>query len=485
MSMLESLKNETNYKLTENGGVTHKTSKSYVLDYFAQGSSLRNRYLNSIVELFEKSYNENPLLTMKVLFNSRDIRHGQGERSVFNKLIKYLAINKTEVIEKNIELIPVFGRWDDIYALFDTPLQSKAIELIKKQLEKDLISDNPSICAKWLKSENASSLETKRLAKITREGLGYTPKKYRKILSTLRKKIDIVETKITEGRFSDIEYDKLPSCAGLKYRNVFFTKDEERYCTFINSLSKGERTINVGTLYPYDLVRKVRELNDYIVDSKQKDLLNNMWNNLPDFIGEDYSDTLAVIDVSGSMYGTPIEVAISLGLYLAERNKGEFRNHFITFSSNPKLVEIIGDNFVDKVKFIERANWGWSTNIEATFDLILNTAIKNNLPQEDIPERIIIISDMEFDSADDGCFGSKTNFDIIKEKFAKVGYEMPRLVFWNVNSRQNNIPITMNENVQLVSGASARLFEQVLKDVSAYDLMLEILNNEIYDCITV
>lgn len=483
--MLNYLKEETNFKNTQNGGITHKSSLLSTLDYFAQCGALRPREEEDIINLFSRALGEDALLSMKLLFYTRGIREcGLGERRTFQILVKYLANNHTEIMRKNIGIIPLFGRWDDVYALFDTPLENEAIALIKKQLEDDIFSDNPSLMAKWLKSENTSSKESVRLAVKTYNGLGMTPRTYRKTLSKLRKKIDIVETKITNGDYKSIDYSKLPSNAGLKYRSAFYEHDEERYKSFLESLSKGEVKVNSSTLFPYQIVGKV--LNG---DSNRA-LLNGMWDNLPNYIKNDDENSLAVVDVSGSMYGTPMEMAISLGLYLAEKNHGTFANHFITFSANPELVEVKGVDFYDKVANIKRANWGMNTDINATFDLILNTAIKHNVPQEDIPSRIFVISDMEFDSATNGYWDrvQPPNFEIIKKKFEKAGYTMPRLVFWNVNSVQDNIPMTMNEDgVQLVSGATPYLFELLLQNkfVGAYELMLQELNKEIYDCVRI
>lgn len=485
--MLNYLKEETNLKSTENGGITHKSSLSSTLDYFAQCGALRPRREEDIINLFSKALGEDALLSMKLLFYTRGIREcGLGERRTFQILIKYLANNHTEIMRKNIGIIPMFGRWDDIYALFDTPLEKDAIALIKKQLEEDLSSENPSLMAKWLKSENTSSRESVRLAVKTYNGLGMTPRTYRKTLSQLRKKIDIVETKITKGDYESIDYSKLPSNAGLKYRSAFYEHDEERYSAFLQSLSKGEVKVNSSTLYPYQIVGKV------LKGDSNRALLNGMWENLPNYIKNDDENSIAVVDVSGSMYGTPMEMAISLGLYLAEKNHGAFANHFITFSDNPELVEVKGLDFYDKVRNIKRANWGMNTDINATFDLILNTAIKHKVPQEDIPSRIFVISDMEFDEATSSHYWrngvEKPNFQIIKEKFEKAGYTMPRLVFWNVNSRNDNIPMTMNDDgVQLVSGATPYLFELLLENkfVGAYELMLQELNKEIYDCVRI
>ena len=490
--MLNNLKKELNYKNTENGAITHKTSNSYVLDYFSQGSALRGRNDEDIIRLFTKSFSEDPLVTMKILFYSRDIRGGQGERDTFRKIIKYLANNHEDVMKKNIKFISEFGRWDDIYALFDTKLENEVISLIKDQLDRDIASEKPSLLAKWLKSENTSSKESKLLANKTRRLLGMTPKQYRKTLSLLRKRIDIVENKISAKKYEEIDYSKVPSNASLKYRQAFYRNDEERYSEYLNLLSRGEAKINAKALYPYQLVAKALDCPS----TEEKQLLNSMWDNLPDFIGENNENNIAVVDTSGSMFGTPIQVAISLGLYLAERNKGMFKNHFITFADVPELVEVIGSNFCEKVCNISNANWGMSTNIESTFDLILNTAIKNQLPQEELPSRIFIISDMEFNQIE-GDYdywthrsdrNDKVLFKNLQNRFKKHGYEMPKLVFWNVNSMNDNIPMTMNEDgVQLVSGANPVLFETLLnnKFIGSYEIMLKEIGKERYNCITV
>lgn len=491
--MLNELKRELNYTTTENGAITHKTSNSYVLDYFAQGSALRNRNEQEIIKMFGKSFFEDQLLTMKILFYSRDVRGGQGERDTFRTIIKHLAKCESDVLEKNIHLIPEFGRWDDLYALFDTKLEDKAIELIRKQLANDIISNSPSLLAKWLKSENTSSKESRRLGNITRKKLGMTPKQYRKILSELRKRIDIVEEKISKKKYEDIDYSKIPANASLKYRQAFYRNDEERYTNYLDSLTRGEVKVNSKTLYPYQLVAKAM---DYPSNEEIK-LLNAMWDSLPDYIRDNNDNAIAVVDTSGSMDGTPIQVAISLGLYLAEKNKGAFKNHFITFADNPELIEVMGGNFYEKVKNISRANWGMSTNIEATFDLILNTAMKNRLKQEELPSKIFIISDMEFNQIEGGGYygwnrrvqrDDKVLFSKIRDKFESNGYKMPSLVFWNVDSRNDNIPMTMDENeVQLVSGANPILFETLLNNefIGAYEIMMKEIGKERYNCITV
>lgn len=497
--MLNELKKELNITTTENGALVRKTTYNSCLDLFALVGSVRNRESKEIITLFEKAYNEDQLTAMKILFYLRDIRGGIGERNTFRVIAKYMADAHTTSMRKNLEFIPEFGRWDDLYAFIDTSLQNDALEIIKEQLSKDLESENPSLLAKWMPSENTSSSTTRRNATITRKYLKISPKTYRKTLTKLRKKIDIVETKLCENNYKDIEYDKLPSGAGLKYKSAFYRHDEDRYKQFIEDVSNGKIKINSNTLFPYELVRDAQSFiceNYNLPYNDKRALLNEMWKALPDYIGDNDEDCLAVVDVSGSMSGTPIQMAISLGLYVAEKNKGTFKNHFITFSETPELIEIIGDDLVGKVSFMKESNWGYNTNLEAVFDLILNVAIKNKLPQSQLPSRLFIISDMEFDMAiQDMTWGIRkredksTLFQIITKKYKDAGYEVPTLVFWNANSRNDLIPAIEDDGikVQYVSGASPRTFELLLKNetLTALDLMFGAINVERYNCITV
>jgi hypothetical protein len=484
--MLNYLKQETNYTYTENGAVARATTGSSLLDFFAQAGAMRKRSEADIISAFTKAFSEDALRALKALFYFRDVRQGQGERRLFKVIAKYLAYHHTDVMAKNIHLIPEYGRWDDLYVFFGTPLQDKVGQLIKEQFEKDLKSEHPSLLAKWLKSENTSSKESRVLATMTRKILGLSPRQYRKALTSLRKKIDIVEAKMSANEWSEIKFEHVPSQAMLKYRNAFNRHEPERYQEYLTSLSKGETKVNTKTLYPYQLVHKVGVGWEYKrLSLEEEKLLNEMWNNLPDYIGDKKENSIAVVDVSGSMYGTPIEVAISLGLYMAERNKGKFHNHFITFSDRPTLQEIKGTTFCEKVRNMAKADWEMSTNIEAVFNLILNTAIKYNVPKEEMIEKIYIISDMEFNSCVDGG-NDKTLFENIRERYQQHGYELPKLVFWNVDARNQQFPMTMNDvGVQLVSGFSPTLFEQVMTGKEAYELMLEILDSPRYEAIVI
>lgn len=486
--MLNHLNNHFNETTTANGAQAFKTSKSAVLDLFSQGGAMRNHSESEIKTLFSKAYAENPLLAMKTLFYLRDIKGGQGERNFFRQSIKHLALHNADSLRKNLHLVSEFGRYDDLLVLLDTSLKSDVISLVKEQLDADLKSENPSLLGKWLPSENASSHTTKKYAKTIREGLGLTPKQYRKTLSKLRKQISIVESKLTEKRYEDIDYSKLPSKAGMQYRQAFFRNDEGRYTSFLDSLSKGEVKINAGTLYPNDIVGKILNSTRYSwhshdVTEQEIKLFEGQWQNLPNFIGEKSEDSIVMADVSGSMVGTPMEVAIALAMYIAERNEGAYKDHFLTFSSNPQLVKIQGSNIVEKVNNISKADWGMSTNIEKALRTVLNVAVKNNLSNDEVVKKIYIISDMQFDSA---TRGQANIFGNMKHEFATHGYDFPNIVFWNVNAYGNQ-PMTMNaQGVQLVSGFSPSILAQLLNadGKTPYDFMLDVIDSERYEKVT-
>lgn len=492
--MLDNLKQETNYTTTLNDAITHKSSESYVLDFFAQGGSLRNKHKHKKIELFSKAYSEDKELALKTLFYFRDIREGQGERQLFIDILEYLGNKDPDVVRKNLELIPEYGRWDDLYALVKTPVWSDVIDLFDKQLKKDLKSEYPSLLAKWLKSENTSSKKSRNLARKTLEGLGMTEREYRKTLSALRKKIDVVEIKMSENRWNEIDYSKVPSQAFLKYRRAFLRNDSERYLDFIEKVHKGEVSIKTETLYPYQIIRGIEDL-EYAAGYYEGDkVLDTLWDNLPNYVRDENSNDIAVVDTSGSMYAgfygnvLPIYVSISLGIYFAERNKGIFKDHFITFSDKPELVEIIGNGVCEKARNMTKANWGYNTDIEAVFDLLLDTAKKHNLDQEELPKRLFIISDMEFDKASGYIEDKETLMKSIERKWKDLGYKIPQLVFWNVDAKTSQVPVTKtDEGVILVSGCSPVIFEKVLSgdDINPYDMMLEILNSERYSKIKI
>ena len=492
---LNGLTDSANFTYTENGAITHKTTKSDLLDMFAMGAAMRKRSDSDVILMFRKAYTENPVYALKCLFYIRDVRGGQGERRFFRVVMKDLASWDTEAALRNLRYVPEFGRWDDLYVFVGTPLESAAFNLMKEQLALDMDCKTPSLLAKWMKSENTSSNESRRLANITRKAMGMTHKQYRKTLSILRTRINVLERLMSENRWDEIEFDKIPSKAGMIYKNAFARHDlqransEKNVQTYEEFAKDTTKKVNAKTLYPYECVHEaVNAVCGYrTVDETNRLMINKYWDNLEDYFKGASLNALAVVDTSGSMRGTPIEVAISLGMYCAEKAQGPFAGHYVSFSSRPQLIRVEGTDFCDKVQRIWKTNLCENTNIEATFDLLLNTAIANRCSQDELPQNIIVISDMEFDMAR-GCYWYSTRETVSKEtlmegisrKWATAGYKMPHLIFWNVNARQNNIPMIGNGPISFVSGFSPSIFQTIMTGKTGYELMMETLNKERY-----
>lgn len=492
--MLDFLKEENNITLTENGAVTNRSSGSWCLDLFATIGALRHSCDDKITTRFQRAFAEDRDVAMKILFFARDIRGGIGERRVFNVIVKWLAENYPDVINKNLRYIPEFGRWDDLVsAVAYEGTAIEAMRIVKTQLDSDIESlsaneNDVSLLAKWMPSINASSPATVQLAKKIVGIMNITDKKYRQMLSKLRSKIHILENYLRERDYT-FDYSKQPSKAMFKYRAAFNRNDKKRYQEFLKDVASGKKTIHTGTLMPYDIIQQfidsgwscsIKKITPE--DIKTADVT---WNALEDFTKGD--NAICVVDGSGSMYAnqnpSPIAVALSLGIYFAERNKGEFQNHFITFSEHPRLVEVKGNNIYEKVKYCTTFNEVANTNLEAVFDLILNTAVKHNVPKNELPKTIYIVSDMEFDMAIRD--GSKTIYRNAKDRFAEHGYELPHVVFWNVDSRNEQQPVTMHESgTTLVSGCSPRIFQMVIDGLTPYEFMMSVLNNERYSKIS-
>ncbi len=485
MNFADQLSNEMNPAFTLNGARTNKSSGSYVLDLFSSGGALRSASEKAIIDKFLLAYKENPDLAMKTLFYLRDVRGGLGERRLFRVITRHMAESNDEdltySLDMNFDNIVEFGRWDDLLELVDTDYRDIIADIIYFQLEEDLLSECPSLLAKWMWSENTSSKETRKKATILRKALElynkkYTPKGYRKVLSTLRKKIKIVESQMSAKKWGDIEYSKVPSKASLKYRGAFRKHDAERYSEYLEAVKNGETKINSSTLYPYEIVGKYLERNGF------DETLEVLWDSLPNYC-ETPENSLAVVDVSGSMYGQPISVAISLGLYMAERNTGAFHNKFITFSESPFLQTIEGRTLQDKVDNMMDADWGMNTDISKVFDVILKTAKTYKTKASDMVKKIYIISDMEFDSCVDN---SVTIFDNYKLKYKLSGYSLPEVVFWKVNELSEQVPVTMHETgTYLVSGFSPSLFSMLIgaEKLDPYGFMLKVLNSPRYESI--
>lgn len=499
-TLLNGLKNQTNFGYTENGAVKRNSTESKLLDMFALGAAYRNRSEEDCILLFKNAYEENPEYALKCLFYHRDCRGGSGERRFFRVCMNWLAKNHQEAAERNMKYVAEYGRWDDLYTFMDTPLAVEALEIIKKQFMLDLSCNTPSLLAKWLKSENASSKETKHLAEITRQYFGLSHREYRKALSTLRKRINVLERLMSANEWDKIEFDKIPSKAGLIYKNAFARRDiiKAKYEKF----AKDETTkVNASVLNPVDIAHQI--FYNHRPSETERLMWDKYWANLKDYYNGREENGIAIVDVSGSMSGQPMDAAVSMGAYIAERGKGPFQNHFITFSDRPELVEFNGIDLYDKFHRARYADWGGSTNIEATFDLLLNTALKNHCTQEDIPQTMYIFSDMEFNTCvscgsnvtSRGWLSSyyernvirdqgqiETLLESIARKWREHGYELPRVIFWNLNARQNNIP-ALGGRFSYVSGFSMNMVEQILSGEDGYSLMMHVLDGVRYNVI--
>ena len=501
--LLNAVKEATNVTRTENGAVTRNTTMSALLDLFGTGAAYRTRSESDCIVLFQKAFDENPIYALKCLFYLRDVRGGQGERRFFRVVTKWLADNKTAVMKRNLKYVPEFGRWDDLYTFIGTALEKDAFDLMGEQFILDLQCKTPSLLAKWLKSENTSSAQSRALATKTRKAFGLTPREYRKSLSILRARINVLERLMSAGQWDKIEFDKIPSKAGLVYRNAFARHDVERMradkdaVAYKDFMQDKNTKVNAKALYPYEVVAKATNYSGMNYgwnrsencDPVEGAAINKYWDNLEDYFNGASLDALCMIDTSGSMWGSdasaPINVAISIGLYAAERARGPFHGHYISFSSRPQLIETYGFDFVDKVERIYSTNLCENTNIEAAFDMLLDTAIKSHCRQSDLPKTIIVVSDMQFDRQRDYYGNSNaTLMENIAYKWQRAGYQMPELVYWNVQARGNNvIPMQAKDGITFVSGFSPALFEQIMKGKTGYDLMMDKLNSERYECI--
>ena len=500
--MFELIENEIgNKSITENGAVGFESSKSYLLDMNYQVSSFRDARSSDILPLFQRAFFENKEYAIKWLFYARDVREGLGERRLFRICFKRLVDLDIDVFYKNLNNISEYGRWDDLVSLIGISdvTDKRIINIINIQLANDLIAmdkNEPiSLLGKWLPSENASSKETKKLARKIIKLMDTTPRKYRLMLSKLRNYLDVVEVKMCDNKWKDIDYEKVPSLANLKYKDAFLRHDNERRKEYLESVAKGETKMNMSVATPVDIVSKYVSNNFYSTVNDYDETLEVAWDNLKDISVE---DTLVVADGSGSMY-TPvgngrvqaIDVATALAIYTSEHNSGVYKDKYITFSSRPQFVDMSKDNcLMEKIEHSKKHHEVSNTNIEAVFDLILNIAVRHNVPTDAMIDNVLIISDMEFDvSQTRGFYRSECNpltkplFEEIKERYNHYGYQLPKLIFWNVNSRTKTIPLLENDlGVTLVSGFSQNVLKMVMSNkYDPYEVLIETITSKRYD----
>ena len=482
MSFAEEMRKEGNFTRTENGAVALNTTGDACLDLFSTIGSLRTATEERIQTLFSEAYQENPLFATKIVFYARDVRGGLGERQTFRTLLRYMANYHTESLKSNLDLIGVFGRYDDLYSLIGTPLENDMWAAMKKQFLEDLENLNQgnaiSLLAKWIKTADASSKQTRALGILTAQKLGYSVYEFKRIIRSMRKQIKVVECLMSSNKWNEINYSAVPSRAMMIYRNAFMRHDEERFSSFINRAISGQEVIHSGALYPYDIVSKI------LYQNEDSNVLEAQWKQLPNYITEG-TNAIVMADVSGSMYGRPLATSIGLAIYFAERNTGAYHNLFMTFSGNPSIVSLKGETLYQKIYNVKKADWGMNTNLKAAFDKVLEIALKGNVPQKEMPKSILVISDMEINE----CGNREWSFyDKMSKKFKKHGYQIPNIIFWNVDSRNNVFHAdSTRKGVQLCSGQSIATFEQLMGciDLTPVEFMEKVINSERYDCITI
>ncbi len=487
MDFAMAMNRETNKKFTENGATAFSsTGVSDILDLYATVGAMRSR-TNDIIYKFRNACTEDLLLAARLMFYTRDIRGGLGERDAFRVMLREMAITNPMVVCHNIDRVPFYGRWDDLFVLIGTRAEKEMWNLLGSQLLADMkdFSANKSISllAKWLPSINASSKETVTLALKCSEAFGLSNKEYRKILSALRAHLKVLETSMSKKNWDEIIYNQVPSRAMNIYRKAFYRNDGDRFAKYIEDVKSGKKTINAGTLYPYDITEKYMSYGYRYSRKTVDDVLEAQWKALPNYV-EGENNIIVMADVSGSMSGRPMATSVGLAIYFAERNKGAYHDMFMTFSGNPTFVKLKGNTLYEKIVNAQNASWDMSTNLERAFMAVLKTAIKNSVPSEEMPKAIIIISDMEINA----CSGRSWSFyDEMVKRFAQYGYTIPNIVFWNVNARHDTFLADGNrKGVQLVSGQSASTFKNVLSSIgkTPYQAMVDVLNGPRYNSIT-
>lgn len=488
MNFADAMRKNGSFTKTENGAVALNTTGNKCLDFYATVGALRGADEDRVCRLFADAYNEDALIATKIAFYARDIRGGLGERKTFRVILRYMAEYHPEALRPNLDLIGVYGRYDDMYSLIGTPLEDDMWKAMKKQFEEDienLHADKAvSLLAKWIKTADASSDKTRRLGVLTAQKLGYPVYNFKRMVRALRKKIGVIESLMSAGRWNEIEYSEVPSRAMMIYRKAFARHDSDRYAEFIDKAVKGEEKINSSTLYPYDLIEKVIQYRWDEAVFKSDKVVEAQWRQLPNYV-EEGTNAIVMADMSQSMYGRPMATAIGLAVYFAERNKGTYHNMWMTFSKRPSIQILKGETLVQKLSSMNQKDWMNNTDLKSAFNLVLNIAIENNVPKDEMPKSLIVVSDMEIDRS-----GNKdwSFYDKIAHEFKKNGYDIPNIVFWNVDSRHDVFHAdSTRKGVQLVSGQSASTFKNLLSCIgmTPVEAMLKVLNSERYEAIEV
>jgi hypothetical protein len=469
-TLLEAL--QTKDTFTENGMATNSTSLNSCVDLFFQIGAMRGQDKNRLINSFTKAYAEDALTAMKLLFWARDIRGGAGERQIFRDIVTYLATHRTESLGKNLHLISEYGRFDDLLTLIGTPLESEALRLIKEALDA-----NNGLAAKWMPRPNGSN---KAVANVIRKYLGLSPKDYRQMLAS---KSNTVEQLMCSKEWEKIEYSKLPSKAMSDYMKAFSRNDLERFGNYIKALEKGEVKINAGAVYPYDIIKNLKHGHTQGA--------NAQWLALPNYMEGSNELVLPLVDVSASMNQivkdnpnlNVMDVAISLGLYICERNIGPFKDAFLTFTTDSQL-QVVGGSLSERYNQMKDADWDGSTSIESAYRLLLSKAKEFNVPESQMPSMLLILSDMQFNAADEDY--NVTAQELAEQMYAEAGYKLPKIVYWNLAARSGDTPVKFDKTgTALVSGFSPSLLKSILvgDNITPIGMMLSVVNSDRYEAI--
>lgn len=477
---IEAWKTHQERTFTENGATTFNTSASALTDLFFKIGAMRGQPVERLYEQFAKAFGENPYLATRILLWARDVRGGAGERKIFRDLLLWLEQNNRDVLDAVLPKIPELGRWDDLLIFTSEEFKKKSFSMIEGALR-----EGSGLAAKWMPRKGLKAVELRNF-------LGLTPKQYRKVLVRLT---NVVETKMCSKEWDKINYEHVPSLAQARYSKAFLRHDETRYRDYGARAAKQEvnpetgkiTKINAGAVYPYDVLKNVVGTNYYFnTTGFDPNIVRAQWDALPNYMGD--KNILPMVDCSDSMYSqcggnlTCIQVAVSLGLYMATKNKGDFNNILMTFSENPELVHLKGTDIVTQYQQLSKANWGYSTNLEAAYTKVLNFAIQNKVSQADLPEYIVVLSDMEFNA---GSNRGSTHFELLNQKFRNAGYEAPKIIWWNIQARgDTNVPVRFNQNgTALVSGFSPTIAKNIMsgKQVTPYEMMLNVIMDKRYD----
>ena len=488
MNFAEAAIKNAAFTRTENGAVALNTTGDARLDFFGTAGSLRGADKERITRLFSEAFKVDPLFATKIAFYARDVRGGLGERQTFRTILQFMAEYHPEALRPNLDLIGVYGRYDDLYCLIGTPMEDEMWAAMKRQFEEDrqnLQAGNAiSLLAKWIKTADASSRNTRKLGILTAQRLGYSVYEFKRLVRAMRKQIGVVEALMSAGRWDEIRYSAVPSRAMMIYRNAFMKHDADRFGEFVREAASGTETIHSAALFPYDIVEKIMEMSWNGIRVKENDVLEAQWRQLPDYV-EAGTNALVIADTSGSMYGRPMATSVGLAVYFAERNTGPYHNMFMSFSGTSRIQMLKGETLAQKIRSINMRDWANNTNLQDAFSHVLEIAAQNHVAQEDMPKSLIVISDMEIDHCGDKDW---TFYEKMARRFRKRGYRIPNIIFWNVASRHDVFHADKNRvGVQLVSGQSAAVFRQVMQCVglNPVEAMEKVIGSDRYAAITV